>query len=276
MEFMPQQIRVVTLNTWKCDGDYRNRLHWMADGLLALRPDILCLQEAFMCEETRDDTTGFLAAQLSMSFECLRSRRKHRDVQNARRDSWSNLAILSSMPLQRLPDIKLTEIDADNDRWAMQAIANLSDNRRIHLINTHLTHVRGPVGDAARSEQAKQIAALCKAHQADATVCCGDFNAERESDALQDLWSAGFEKPKRESLGGTFQGPCAKNDLPSRRIDYIEIKAKTPGALRFEQRRPALNAPVGPNGEYPSDHAALVADCIFEDIRQRADTGVRK
>jgi len=41
-------VRIVALNTWKNEGDYRRRLRLMRDGLAELAADVICLQEAFV------------------------------------------------------------------------------------------------------------------------------------------------------------------------------------------------------------------------------------
>ena len=41
-------MRIVTLNTWKNEGEYERRLDLMAVGLGDLRADVVCLQECFV------------------------------------------------------------------------------------------------------------------------------------------------------------------------------------------------------------------------------------
>ena len=60
-------LRVVTLNTWKCEGDYRARLPRMAAGLRALDADLVCLQEVFACAAPSADTAAWLADALGLS-----------------------------------------------------------------------------------------------------------------------------------------------------------------------------------------------------------------
>ena len=57
-------MRIVTLNTWKNEGDYARRLPLMRDGLAALSPDVVCLQECFVADGF--DTAAFLAAELGL------------------------------------------------------------------------------------------------------------------------------------------------------------------------------------------------------------------
>jgi endonuclease/exonuclease/phosphatase family metal-dependent hydrolase len=71
-------MRIVSLNTWKCDGPYRQRLGLMAEELAALAPDVLLLQEVFATEDGHADTAAFLAQALAMHVIVSPARRKHR------------------------------------------------------------------------------------------------------------------------------------------------------------------------------------------------------
>lgn len=257
---MKQDLRVVTLNTWKCDGRYDDRLVWMADGLSELEPDLVCLQEAFACRETGDDSAGFIAERLSMKTEVLRARRKMRIFKGKQHETESNLAVLSSKPMRRAEDLKLVEVEGDRDRWAMQVDVELQPGQKARVINTHFTHLRSKAGDAARRAQAQQVYELCSKSDADITMCCGDLNAEARSASLAPLWELGFVRPLIEDLNGTFHGERQNALHSARRIDFVEIAAKRSNLVTFNRRAPALNEPLGPNDEYPSDHAALLAD----------------
>jgi endonuclease/exonuclease/phosphatase family metal-dependent hydrolase len=59
-------IKIITINTWKCDGEYRERMRSLAEGLRLLKPDIIACQECFVSEEA--DTLKFLAAELHMNY----------------------------------------------------------------------------------------------------------------------------------------------------------------------------------------------------------------
>jgi endonuclease/exonuclease/phosphatase family metal-dependent hydrolase len=42
-----QTLRLVTINTWKCDGAYHRRLDHLERSLRRLRPDVICCQGVF-------------------------------------------------------------------------------------------------------------------------------------------------------------------------------------------------------------------------------------
>lgn len=260
---MDQRLRILTLNTWKCDGAYEDRLEWMADALCALAPDIVCLQEAFLCPETKDDTAAFLALRLSMNLEVLAARKKSRRFKGRDRLSWSNLAILSRRPMTRAPDLKLAEIERDADRWAMHVQIEAAPGRVVSVINTHFTHIRGYDGDGARKAQSKQIADLCQKIDSDAAIICGDLNAEPDADSLKPLLRLNLASPPSDDATGTFHGERAGSIQSPRKIDFIEAAFTHKETGTLLDRRPALNQPVGPDGEFPSDHAALLADILL-------------
>ena len=69
-------MRIVTLNTWKNEGEYERRLDLMAVGLGDLRADVVCLQECFVGGGS--DTAARLAAALGMRAYPAPARRKLR------------------------------------------------------------------------------------------------------------------------------------------------------------------------------------------------------
>lgn len=134
-----QTLTIVTLNTWKCEGRYRDRLQWMADGLKALKPDFVLLQEAFVCQECGADTATFLADALALHAESMTGRRKPRLFDGALRDSSSELSVLSPIKPTERAETPLTPHPLDPERAAFK----LDFTWRTHaltIINTHLTH----------------------------------------------------------------------------------------------------------------------------------------
>ena len=75
-------LSLITLNTWKCDGEYRIRLRLMAEGLAELNPDIILLQECFKTDHRQDNTARVLANTLSMNSCYLPAREKLRTFED--------------------------------------------------------------------------------------------------------------------------------------------------------------------------------------------------
>lgn len=260
---MSQTWRIVTYNTWKCDGRYRDRLKWMAQGLSALAPDILCLQEAFECPDRDTDTAMSLANRLGLVPEVLRARKKSRTFDGVERESWSNLAVLSKAQPALREDIRLVTHPRDSDRWAMRINFSLGVKGTVSLINTHLTHIGGASGRLGRQSQAAQLATLL--NEGDQPVLlCGDLNATWDAMELAALRALNWEPASEDAAGGTLIGARSGSVPNPRRIDHIQVRSCKAVKVKLKRRFAALNTPRGPHGEYPSDHAAMVADVTVE------------
>lgn len=165
-------MRLVSLNTWKCDGAYSRRLTRMGEGLAALSPDVIALQEVFIAPDLGCDTTVFLAQALDMKRAVVPLRRKDRTVEGQVVDSWSGLAILSRNPILSQRTLVLPSDPRDGERAAL-AVDLAFEDRKITLVTLHLTHLGD--GNALRRRQWERIVA---ATADSATVlAAGDFNA---------------------------------------------------------------------------------------------------
>lgn len=267
---MARTWRIVTYNTWKCSGLYHDRLRWMGQGLQALAPDIVCLQEAFECPEHQADTAGYFCDLLGMTAEVLRARKKPRAFGGGMALSSSNLAILAKTPMTRGEDVKLTAHQKDQDRWAMQVSLPLEEGRTLRVLNTHLTHMRDKDGETVRAAQAAQLADLCRPKQGETVALCGDLNDLWNSKAMSPFRQLDWLLADQETQGGTMLGARAGSVTTERRIDQVQIAACEKGLSTLSRRFPALNAPVGPDDEFPSDHAALAVDLVTAPAREEA------
>jgi len=254
---------IATLNTWKCDGRYRDRLAWMADGLLALRPDIVLLQEAFLCNEFGLDTARHLADHLSLKVARLPGREKARMFEGQRRRSFSDLAILHRMRPLAKARLPLPQHKDDPDRQA-QRVDFEWQGIPLAITNVHLTHRRGEDGDRAREQQVLASTEFCHPLSQGIALLGGDFNAAPSSAAMRNLIPpAGATElsPMSADNRGTFQGEYDKEATPTPRIDYLFVYKdnKCNAEVTWEWERVEMNMPVGPHDEFPSDHAAVVA-----------------
>ena len=267
---MAQTWRIVTYNTWKCDGLYRERLNWMGQALADLSPNIVCLQEAFDCRAGSADTVGHLSSVLGMRSEVLATREKIRRFEGTEQLSKSNLAILSNRPMTRQGNLKLADHDEDQNRWAMQVTMSDTTGTHLHIVNTHLSHLRGNTGDILRQTQAQQLHSELRPGADEALVLCGDLNEEWDSPNLSALHKRDWLKPDHEQEGATFLGARDDGTCTQRSIDTIQVTTGSKHSVRMRRRFPALNKPVGPDREYPSDHAAVVVDL---EIRPQDEEG---
>lgn len=167
-------IRVVTLNTWKCSGDYARRLRLMAEGLRTLAPDLILLQEVFATIDGSTDTGTFLAKSLQMHCCFQPARKKIRSLQGMQVQSYSGLAVLSHQPDQVQGVLRLPSDRRDGDRWAQWLSLPLRE-QSLTLINTHLTHLAHE--ESLRQQQLEVIVSFAATKASNSLVILGgDLN----------------------------------------------------------------------------------------------------
>ena len=242
-------MRIVTLNTWKNEGDYARRLDLMARGLAALSPDVVCLQECFA--GAGRDTAARLAIALGLNGYARPSRAKPRPHEGTLVACTSGLAILSREPAIAESTYTLTSHPADGERIA-QRLDLAAEGRRLRILNLHLTHLRGPESAALRARQLAAALDWAAADQDVGLVVAGDLNAAATAPELAALNAqVGFD-------AATFLGARAEaRGLARPAIDHLVLQ--TPGGWRIASRFRALDE-VDPEGWLPSDHAAVVVD----------------
>ena len=233
------RLRVVTLNTWKNDGDYPARLTRIADGLAALSADVVCLQECFV--GGGHDTARFLADALNLHLYAAPARAKVRELDRAPVDSTSGLAILTRLP-GRAETLALTSHPADGER-----IAQRFTTRRLRILNLHLSHLRGEAGAVLRRRQLDEALDWARRGGCGSLLVCGDLNSGRGDPEFAPLNAA-----VGEELGSTLHVASE-----GRAIDHAILL--DPADLAVGCRFRALATPDG-DGRYPSDHAAVVVD----------------
>jgi len=193
-------MRVVTLNTWKGDGDYADRLAAMARGLEDLSPDVVLLQEVLDAPSLGLHTGHALGRHLGLNVINLPLREKKRVVEGHRVDSRSGLAVRAtlSIPLPSAPE--------DGERAALVVEIN-APHGPTTVTNLHLTHLDDPALRRRQLEAAKQVA-----KRPGTALIGGDFNAHVEDFHLagsgwRDCRSELGHAP-RSTLVGQPDGPC--------------------------------------------------------------------
>ncbi len=246
-------MRIVTLNTWKNDGDYPRRLSLMAHGLTALMPDIVCLQECFAATDW--DTAKHLANALGMKAFTRPSRLKARWHSGTNIDSTSGLAILCSLPVADECALILESDPADGERIA-QRLDIVIGERRLRILNLHLTHLNGAGSADLRGRQLEQALRWAGEGLATGLLVAGDLNTTATAPELALLnTDSGFDQPTLHGAGihaRTYGGEA---------IDHLILQSA--GDWRVVARFRALDHP-DPDGWFPSDHAAVVVDLVSE------------
>ena len=257
----------MTINTWKCDGDYHKRMQILASQLQALNPAIVACQECFYSDETGTDTLKFLAKKLSMNYAFVAARFKKRHFEANWIDSFSGLGILSAYPLTAVNQFNLPEVPGDEDRKVQQAEIALPAGTRILITNVHLTHVNNV---PARKAQAEALANIATANKAFSySLICGDFNAVPGSVEISafmnrsgaiDCYTAGDGTEPRYSLAEAF----AENKKVC--VDHIFALHMAVGNSypRFVNSEIVLNVADKVSGLYPSDHFGISTQLVID------------
>lgn len=246
---------IVTINTWKADGRYRERLAALSAGLEALRPGVVALQEAFLCESGDADTAGHLGRALGMETVFTPARGKVRTLDGRPCRSFSGMALLSASPWTEFHEVRLPCDPRDGERMGQVGVTAIGREQAV-VANVHLTHLRdaGPL----RRAQVEALLGLplFRAGRLPVIVC-GDFNTPAAGALLRsvagesgldvrDTWQAG---------DGTGDRTTTRSGAP---LDYIFSLADNVGDHPgFAGSRVALQEP-GTAGVLPSDHFAVV------------------
>jgi endonuclease/exonuclease/phosphatase family metal-dependent hydrolase len=235
-------LRIVTLNTWKNEGDYARRLPLMRDGLKAMAPDVVCLQECFAAESF--DTAAWLAGELGFQLHAAPARGKPRPHDGRELFSSSGLAVL--VPGKAAgARLALTSHPADGERIA-QRLDLVVGGRPLRVLNLHLTHLRR--ADELRAIQLREALDWAQEDLAGGLLVAGDLNATAADAALAPL---GLQ-PRPPTLHGARSG----SEPPPRGSAIDHCVLLRPGPWREAESLRGCEQP-DPDGWFPSDHAAV-------------------
>lgn len=248
-------MRLVSLNTWKAEGDYPRRLQAMAQGLAALSADVIVLQEDLRTDDGRTHTAQFLADALGLHLAWLPARAKLRDVEQRRTLTTSGLAVLSREPLPEQRVIALPDDARDGQRLA-QAVRLPAALGGGWLINLHLSHLP----DRPDLRRAQLVTVLHEAGDwaADARwLLCGDFNARADDPAI--AWAVQPAGPLTDAFAGTAKTTHTDDRGRPADIDHIFCRPAAGQGVAVRRAWVALDQPDA-SGVRPSDHGAVCAD----------------
>lgn len=256
----PTRLKVVTFNTWKCDGEYALRLEAMGQQMRSLNADVFALQECFATLDGSADTARFLAHRLGMHLHTAPARRKRRWFQGEWVDSFSSLAVLSRRPMRSAETRELPSSMADGGRVAQFCSLEM-DGRWVLLVNTHLSHLPASDGGGAlRAEQLRTLlghAVWMPRHAV--TLVCGDFNASMDSSEL-----APFPAPPWSLVDAYVQAgadpkvTCHTPGGHALNLDHLLcVPSRSLAPVSCLEASVVLNEPSQPSGVCPSDHAGV-------------------
>jgi endonuclease/exonuclease/phosphatase family metal-dependent hydrolase len=263
-----ENVKIITINTWKCDGEYRVRMGILAKQLNNLKPHVIACQECFYSEDANADTLKFLAKELNMNYCFLPGRSKKRQFEGHLVNSTSGLGILSVYPLTETGSFDLPVVHEDNDRKAFQADVTLPSGGTLTITTTHLTHLGQHKG--LRKAQAEALAGFVSANTAHQYhIICGDFNATPDSEAVMafrelskaaDCYTEGNGIEPRYSLADAYYK--ANKQVCVDQIFTLPLPG-TDNYPKFIDSAVVLNVPDKETGLYPSDHFGITTTLVI-------------
>ena len=236
-------LRVVTLNLRCLIDDWDARLPLVADGLAALAPDAIALQEVCAEPGGRDALEELAAALAARGAGDLA---QTRTTTHRAWDTYDEgLAILSRHPIAA---VRVAPLPAGALPRKILAARLDSPGGPVVLASTHLDHQ----SETVRAEQAvAAAAALDDLAAGEPALLLGDLNEPPGAGVAAALAGAGFTDAwaavHPADPGATFPASA-----PSVRIDYIWARGLTPDAAER-----VLAEPSG--AVYPSDHVGVSA-----------------
>lgn len=273
---MQVKVRIVSLNTWKNEGDYQGRLELTARQLRVLGPDIILLQECFRCEDTEDDTAAYLAEQLGYDCRYAPARSKLRAHLGKEPISESGLATLSRYPFGDCWIVQLPSSEAGGERVSLVCEVEVA-HRWLGVACIHLSHIRSEA-----SLRRQQIECVLKSmgqmRQRSPCLIGGDFNCPPDCAEIEQATAAHLDRyvnalPALGDGRPTSPGRLRESSsgAPGRQVDQLWVLDEGDEAAGYSvsviDGGLCLDRSDGELGLRPSDHAG-----VWVDIELRART----
>ena len=276
----PGILRAATLNLWGEQAPLDRRLALCCEGLRALQPDVIALQEVRQVPGSVPNTAQTLADALQLG--CVFQKTV----------AWGGgdegLALLSRFPIVASGHVPLPHPmpDLADERILLWAIVD-SGAGPVLIGSTHLTY-RMTHG-IQREDQVlaidQAVRELSAQHKPGVTVLMGDFNAAPDTDEMRFLRGQHTLGGRRTFYQDAFLCQDADGDLShrqpgagatwarrnpaihklrflemDRRIDYIYVGQASRDGRGLVHRCQVVLDQADPDGVFPSDHFAVMAD----------------
>lgn len=269
-------LKIATINTRKCEGDYRQRLNVLAHKLKDERFDILCCQESFRTLDGEHDTAKALARRLGMSYSFSAAGRKKRMFHGKKVESLAGMAILtgSQICMIKSGSFPLPEKSKANGCAAQFAIIRKNGDA-ILVVNLFLSHLQHKK-DMRREQLQTIFSHPIMEKEFAAIVFCGDFNVKPESEEyrffkqqsefkIKDGFIKGGGNPRVSTL---YNGRCFDEEQDGQHIDHIFVLQKRQGPvakMEFCNSRIIFDQ-VDEEALMPSDHFGVAFDLMLSRV----------
>jgi endonuclease/exonuclease/phosphatase family metal-dependent hydrolase len=243
------EIDLVTINTWKCEGDYYKRRQLLAADLqkMGFTDQVIFCQECFRTIDGKVDTIRYLSEALKIPAHFVPARRKYRIFNGAPTDSFSGLGILTNLRAGGGMAVELPSSTADGGRSAQFLTLELPTGGLMLIANVHLTHLRN--NEELRIHQVDSVLQEISRSTACFRIVGGDFNAEENSTEIQ------LFKERGPVIGSA-----------SHWVDHLMIiRPDVSPYPKFACSETVLDRPDEESGLRPSDHFGVHARLVVPD-----------
>jgi endonuclease/exonuclease/phosphatase family metal-dependent hydrolase len=242
-----KSIRVATLNTWKCDGAYPERLTGIRQQLKQADPDLVLLQEVFQSGDGRYDSLRELAEGFA-GFHLVvnKGRFKQRRLKGPRIRSSSSLVIMSRYKILSHGVFSLAPAPDDAHRYCQFAAVRIG-RQPVLVVNAHLTH--SEQAQSIRLQQFRSISRFITGSPYPICIFGGDMNMPPVESGASDLCCV-LAKPYPNTLN--MDGPACVDQIYTcfRGNRFLRTRAVNVINMRSEDR-------------LLSDHRLLMADIVW-------------
>jgi endonuclease/exonuclease/phosphatase family metal-dependent hydrolase len=256
------ELTLVTINTWKCDGDYYNRRAVLKEQLMKLDAQVILCQECFKCADGSVDTLDYLSQALGMPAYAVPAREKKRRLDGEWVDSFSGMGVLTSLPVNGMLTIDLPSDGADGGRKAQLLTIESSPGVELLIANIHLTHLPD---EELRRRQWQAVINVIQQSKATFRLIGGDWNAAendlaalREKTSAADCYRLGQGDEPRCSLLA-----CYKNGLSVCVDHFYTLPLESSNYPFFVHAGVVLDQPDVSSGLYPSDHFGIRVTLVY-------------
>jgi endonuclease/exonuclease/phosphatase family metal-dependent hydrolase len=247
------ELTLLTINTWKCDGDYYNRRELLKRELKKMDAQVILCQECFRSADGSVDTLDELSQALGMAAYAVPARKKMRLLGDAWVDSYSGLGILTALPVTDQTVIDLPSNAGDGGRKVQLLTIRLAPGQTIRIANIHLTHL---ADDELRRCQLQTVLATMRRSPATFRILGGDWNTEALSPLLTGMM---------ETVPAADCYVLGKGTQPVW-VDHfftLPLGAEPSIYPSFIRAGVVLDRPDADSGLYPSDHFGIRVTLVY-------------
>jgi endonuclease/exonuclease/phosphatase family metal-dependent hydrolase len=241
------ELTLLTINTWKCDGDYYNRRAVLKQELMKMDAQVILCQECFRSGDGSVDTLDELSQTMGMAAYAVPARKKMRLLGEEWIDSYSGLGVLTALPVTDQTVIDLPSNAGDGGRKAQLLTIRLASGQTLRVANIHLTHLPD---DELRRRQLQAVLAVMQEEDASFRIIGGDWNTGHNSPILTHLM---------ETAPAADCYVLGKGTQPVE-VDHFFALPPYPSFIRAGV---VLDKPDAGSGLYPSDHFGIRVTLSF-------------